>query len=435
VALMDGNRTLAMGEVVALAGAALKVRAPTFQGVPTTVLVRDARRTANGVLETEAPFAGERLQYLPPPEMAPFDRAAATGGPRLVGRVGQVTVALVNGVFGDPLLHLRLRHQRRSLLFDLGEGGRLPARIAHQVTDVFISHAHMDHIAGFLWLLRSRIGELPVCRLYGPPGLAGHIEGLVNGILWDRVEDRGPRFEVVEFHDGHLLRCGLQAGRGRCQGWTQSPAPDGALLQEPAFRVRAVTLDHGTPVLAFAFEPSRQLNVRKDRLVTRGLAPGPWLGELKRHLQADDRASLVRMPDGGEAPAGALGDELIFLTPGKRLVYATDLADTDDNRRRLTALAAGAHTLFCEASFRVVDADQACRTGHLTTRACAEIATRAGVGRLVPFHFSRRYLDESDGLYEEIAALCPRTAVPRVAAPVNGPAGEALGKVSAGDGG
>lgn len=415
VAVLAGHRTVAMGEVIALEGTVLRLRAPPFAASPSAIMVRDARRTAGGLLETAAPFAGERLQYLPAPEMAPFERAAAIGGPRLVGRVGEVTVALVNGVFGDPLLHLRLRHQRRSLLFDLGEGGRLPARIAHQVTDVFISHAHMDHIGGFLWLLRSRIGELPACRLYGPPGLAGHVEGLLNGILWDRVENRGPRFEVAEYHGDHVLSCRLRAGGSGCRDWTRRPAPDGLLLQDPAFRVRAVTLDHGTPVLAFAFEPHRQLNVRKDRLAARGLAPGPWLGELKAHLQAERTSALVTLPDGRAESAGRLGEDLILVSPGKRLVYATDLADSDANRRRLTALAAGAHTFFCEASFRVEDVDQARRTGHLTTRACAEIANQAAVGRLVPFHFSRRYLDDPAGAYEEIVAWCPRTAVPSAA--------------------
>ncbi|HKJ07477.1 MAG TPA: MBL fold metallo-hydrolase, partial [Gammaproteobacteria bacterium] len=412
VAVLAGRRTVAMGEVIAIEGAVLRLRAPGFAASPSAIVVRDARRTAGGVLETDAPFAGERMQYRPAPEMAPFDRAAATGGPRLVGRVGQVTVALVNGVFGDPLLHLRLRHQRRSLLFDLGEGGRLPARIAHQVTDVFISHAHMDHIGGFLWLLRSRIGELPACRLYGPPGLAGHVEGLLNGILWDRVEHRGPRFEVTEYHGDHVLSCRLQAGGTGCREWTRRPAPDGVLLQDPAFRVRAVTLDHGTPVLAFAFEPHRQLNVRKDRLAARGLAPGPWLGELKAHLQAARMSALVTLPDGRAESAARLGEDLILVSAGKRLIYATDLADTAANRRRLAALAAGAHTLFCEASFRIEDADQARRTGHLTTRACAEIAGEAGVGRLVPFHFSRRYLDDPTAPYEEIVDRFPRTAVP-----------------------
>ena len=148
---------------------------------------------------------------LPPDVLADGLSDRATGV-RPVVQVGTAVACLVNGVFGDPLLHLRLRHQRRSLLFDLGEGARLPARIAHQVTDCFITHAHADHIGGFLWLLRSRIGEDGACRLYGPPGLTGHVQGLIAGILWDRIGDRGPVFEVAELHGERLHRYRLQAG-------------------------------------------------------------------------------------------------------------------------------------------------------------------------------------------------------------------------------
>lgn len=42
---------------------------------------------------------------------------------------------------------------------------------------------------------------------------------------------------------------------------------EGLLLEEPSFRVRAVTLDHGTPVLAFAFETALRIRVRKERLI------------------------------------------------------------------------------------------------------------------------------------------------------------------------
>jgi len=326
--------------------------------------------------------------------------------------VGAVDVTLVNGVLGDPLLHLRLRHRRRSLLFDLGEGLRLSARTAHQVTDVFITHAHMDHIGGFLWLLRSRIAELPACRLYGPPGLAAQVDALVRGILWDRVGERAPRFRVDELHGETVHRFRVQAGRPGAEPVGREPAPDGLLRAEPAFRVRAVTLDHGTPVLAFAFEPARQLNVRKDRLAARGLAPGPWLGALKARLAAGEGGTVLTLPDGSRETVDALAAELLLVTPGRRLVYATDLADTPANRTRLTGLARGAHTLFCEAAFTQAEAAQARRTGHLTARACGEIADAAGVGRLVPFHFSRRYAEDLSGVYEEVSAACPRAVVP-----------------------
>jgi ribonuclease BN (tRNA processing enzyme)/polynucleotide 5'-kinase involved in rRNA processing len=412
VALLHGEQTLVMGEVLALDDNHMRVQLPHEPASATTLLVRDAVRRDGGHLETARRFASERLEYLPPSEIVPPVPGGAAGGPRVAGRIGLVSVHLANGVFGDPLLHVRLRHERRSLLFDLGEGSRLPARVAHQVTDVFISHAHIDHIAGFLWLLRSRIGEFPACRVYGPPGMAGNIEGLVRGILWDRVADRGPCFEVAELHGERLLRFRVQAGRPGCELLEEQAAADGVLRVEPGFRVRAATLEHVSPVLAYAFEQAPQINIRKDRLTARQLSPGPWLGELKRQLRLETYDASIQLPNGEVETAGALAAELVLVSPGKTLVYATDFSDSPENRRRLVALAHNAHTLFCEATFLEADAEQAARTAHLTTLACGEIAEQAGVARLVPFHFSRRYEQDPESLYEEIAAACSRTVVP-----------------------
>lgn len=168
LALLERGQLQGLGEVAQLREDRLIIRSPLKKLTADTLLIRDACRSLKGVIETAPSFAAERLQFLPPSDIAPTIEQG--GGPRVIGRVGSVDVALVNGVFGDPLLHLRVRHYRRSILFDIGESGRLPARIAHQVSDVFISHAHMDHIGGLQWLLRSRLGEYPCCRLYGLRG-------------------------------------------------------------------------------------------------------------------------------------------------------------------------------------------------------------------------------------------------------------------------
>ena len=104
--------------------------------------------------------------------------------------------------------------------------------------------------------------------------------------------------------------------------------------------------------------------------------------------------------------ATELAEELLTATPGKRLAYATDLADSAENRKILIALAHNAHTLFLEAVFGKADVAQARLHGHLTARACGEIAAAAGVSRLVPFHLSRRYVDYPQRLFEEIEAVC-----------------------------
>ncbi len=413
IALLDGHGAGRLGEVLQCDGARIRVRIGVGPPRGDVLLVRDAVRGSDGLLNTARPFAPPTLQYIPPPDVMPYAGRAAAGGPRLVARVGAATVTLVNGVLGDPLLHLRLRHRKRSLLFDLGEAGRLPGRIAHQVTDVFISHAHLDHIGGFLWLLRSRMGEFPACRLYGPPGLGGHVQGLINGIRWDRIGDRGPRFDVVEFDGERLRRCRVQAGRGVVETGATERAGPGVLLQEPEFRVRAVVLDHGTPVLAFAYEPAQEFNVRKERLAALGEKPGPWLSELKRNLAAGEREAMITLPGGRREQVGALADDLIKITAAAKLAYATDLADTAANRVALVTLANGAHTFFCEAAFASTDAEQAHRTGHLTTRACGEIARQAGVARLVPFHFSRRYEGDLARIYAEVQAVCPQVIIPK----------------------
>ncbi|MCW8963658.1 MAG: MBL fold metallo-hydrolase, partial [Gammaproteobacteria bacterium] len=364
-----------------------------------------------GFMETAEPWTAERLDYLPPADVLPSIQI--NNGPRLVGRVGAVDVALINGVFGDPLLHARFLHQQRGLLFDLGSGERLSARTAHQVTDVFISHAHLDHLSGFVSLMRSRIGEFPPCRLYGPPGLAQHVAGFLQGALWDRVGQNAPRFEVLEFDGNTLRQFHLQATQSRSQFGEERAVQAGVIHEEAGFCVRAVLLDHkGTSVVAYALEPDRQIQVRKDRLMARQLEPGPWLGELKQYVSADNFVARIHLPDGSNESVETLAAELLIISPGKRLVYATDLADTADNRQRLVELAQHAHTLFCEAPFIEAEAEHALRNGHLTTRACAEIANAAGVGRLVPFHFSRRYQTDPQQLYDELKEVCPRVVVP-----------------------
>jgi ribonuclease BN (tRNA processing enzyme) len=78
------------------------------------------------------------------------------------------------------------------------------------------------------------------------------------------------------------------------------------------------------------------------------------------------------------------------------------MADTPDNRKKVIELARSSHTFFCETAFTMEDREKAEATQHLTTLAAMHIAREAGVKRLVPFHFSKRYERNSQSVYDEI---------------------------------
>lgn len=333
--------------------------------------------------------------------------------PQVVVPVGDVTASLVNGAGGDALLQVRIQHQSRSLLFDIGDSGRMPLRAAHQVSDLFISHTHADHISGFIWLVRCRIGHYPPCRVFGPAGLTRQLLGMMNGILWDRVEDRSPVFEVHEWHGTHLERWRIQAGHEHPAPLDPLPIHDGIIHREPGFLIRATELDHRTPVLAYAFEPRRKLKVRRDKLDELGVAPGPWLQQLKQAYMASQWQERIPLGDRREPTVDELAERLLLAEPGDALVYATDFRESPENIDRVIQLARGVHTLFCEATFMVNEQEQAGRTQHLTTRTCARIANEAEVQQLVTFHFSHRYDNRRWQLYEELQRFTDKLLVPR----------------------
>jgi len=416
IALLNNGQLKTMGEVDFLEDEQIHLKVAAQPGTVNQLLIRDALYI-NGQLRSATPYRKPQ-QHPPEPATAGFlaeDTTFNKGtscGPIPVARMDSATACLVNGVFGDPLLKLQLHHRRRCLLFDLGDPGRMTARVAHQVTDVFFSHTHADHVGGFLWFLRSRIGDLPPCRCYGPPGLSQQIAGMVNGILWDRVGERAPRFDVREWHEDHLQCYRIIAGEAGVHRQEDLALVDGLVWQEPAFSVRATALDHRTPVLAYAYEPTLQIKVRRDRLQSLGLKSGRWLQELKQQVLQGHSEQSIELPDGSHRTVAQLQEDLLLLCPGQKMVYATDFADTTENRQRLIALAQGAHSLFCEASFMLKHRDKACRTQHLTTTACAEIANAAGVNQLLPFHFSTRYIKHAPAVYREISRVCDRTVVP-----------------------
>lgn len=311
---------------------------------------------------------------------------------------------LVNGVWGDPGVCIDLKFQRRALLFDIGDVQALSTRVLLRVSDVFVSHTHMDHFAGFDHLLRVCLGRDTGVRMYGPEHFIAQVEHKLAAYTWNLVQNYSVDFiiEVHELHaDGSIARARFRSrDKFVREKLPDGVARDGVLLQDEQFLVRTVALEHhDIRSLAFCFEESTHINVWKNRLESRGLPTGPWLTELKKLARAgapDDTPIDVRWRtrEGSREqifPLGELKRDVLEFVPGQKVCYVTDIGWTPHNRDCVIAFIADADLLFIEAVFLEADQELAAGKSHLTTTQAGTIARLASVKEAHPFHFSSRY--------------------------------------------
>jgi ribonuclease Z len=313
---------------------------------------------------------------------------------------------LVNGAFEDPALFIRFHYERRAMLFDLGRLDRLSAREILKLSDVFVSHTHIDHFIGFDHLLRCSLNREQELRLFGPKGFIANVCGKLGGYTWNLIRDYPLTLVVYEVDGLTLRKVELKAAHGfRPEGETISPF-SGRLLEEPALSVRSTALDHKIPCLAFCLEESNRFNVKPDVLQALGFNSGPWLDQLKTMLReklpAETRLQIP-LSSGGkkELTLRECRDRLIVESRGQKIVYVVDNQYNPTNAERIISLARNADLFFCEAFFSQTEETIAKERYHLTATEAGLMARRAGVARLIPFHFSLRYQSEPDRLKEE----------------------------------
>lgn len=314
---------------------------------------------------------------------------------------------LVNNPFADPALFVAFRYQKRALLFDLGTIDSLSLRDLHKVTDVFVSHTHVDHFIGFDHLLRSSLGKEEEIRLFGPRGITDNVRGKLAGYTWNLIENYPLRITVHEIDGkGQKITCFRATNLFRPE--EGDPVPfHGILLEAPSFTVRAAILDHRIPCLAFSLEEKKRLNIRQDVMDAMGLERGPWLDELKRLLhEGAPETTPLEMParNGGKKRSLSLKEwreALIVENEGQKVVYVVDNLFAPANVDQVLSLAEGADLFYCEAAFSQADEAKAAERYHLTAAQAGNLARMARVKRFVPFHFSRRYEAEPNRLFEE----------------------------------
>jgi len=318
-----------------------------------------------------------------------------------------VQTRLINEPFADPGLFIDFRFRRRALLFDLGDLTPLSPRELLRVSHVFVSHTHMDHFAGFDALLRICLHRAEPLHLTGPADFTDRVTAKLAAYTWNLLDEGSLDFVILvdEFDGGGIRRSSRFRARAAFAREELEPrrlAP-GLVLEEDELVIEAAVLDHGIPSLAFALQERRRVNVWRDALERMGLPVGPWLNEAKRAVRrGDPDDSVVAVDPAKTVTLGELRKEALQVAPGQRLAYVVDVAAHEANVEQAVRLARGADHLFIEAPFADEDAALAQERRHLTAGVAGRIARRAGVRRVIPFHFSPRYADRPDSLREQV---------------------------------
>ena len=281
---------------------------------------------------------------------------------------------------------LKLPQRSELWLFDCGEGTqhqflRSELRVS-QLSRIFITHMHGDHIYGLPGLMASlgMAGQCDGLSLYGPDQLQDYVDGVVRSssarigfpLRFTTVSEAARRGAPIHEDEDLVVRCALLKHRVPAHGYRVETRP----------------------------RPGR-FDIERARAL--GIPPGPIYAQLKagRTVTLDD-GRIIR----GETLVGP-------EQPGISVVYCTDTVFCES----AVELARGADLLIHESTFAHADSDLAYARGHSTSTMAAQTALAAGVKRLVLTHFSARYAPGNpvtpDDLLAEARAIFPATDLAR----------------------
>jgi ribonuclease Z len=306
----------------------------------------------------------------------------------------------VNNPFEDPALFVRIVREKRALLFDIGNISRLSPGDLQKITDVFVTHTHIDHFIGFDILIRALLRRETPLRVYGPANIADCVEGKLKGYTWNLIREYPLKIEVCCV-SGDTISSSRFYAEDRFQRMESGVSEfSGILLRDPLFIVKALQLDHQVPCLAFSIEEEYHININKVSLRDMGLPVGPWLSELKKAIRDQRPEDTEFVIAHGRYTLEELR-AVAKITKGQKISYVTDVSITEGNIEKIIEFVRNSDTLYCEAYFMDKDIDRALNRFHLTAGITGRIARQARVKNLVAMHFSPKYRNEPENPGDE----------------------------------
>jgi ribonuclease Z len=300
------------------------------------------------------------------------------------------------------------------LLFDCGENilANIKLRDIKSVDYLFLSHLHIDHIAGFDYFFRrnyDREGK-PV-YIFGPEDTVKIIHHRLRGYKWNLVDGVAGLWYVTGADENKLSTSLFKTSEGfAVRHRVKEKQIDGILIDNPDFTVKISIFNHIIPSAGYFVREKPSINIGKEALAATKLKPGPWLVKV-RDLSLD--ASSMILIDDNSFKLKSLREILLQKTEGDSIGYLTDFIYGKEAVARVRDVFKGCGIIVCESQYLEADKLLAKRNHHLTSEQAAKLAKAAGAGKLILFHISDRYrIKEYQSLINEARRIFAETDLP-----------------------
>lgn len=260
-------------------------------------------------------------------------------------------------------------HEAENILFDCGEGTQRQIKIAGlkatNLTRIFLSHFHADHVLGLGGILRNLDANQynKTLYIYGPEGLSKFFHNIIHSAYYGKGID----VKLIEFKDNDIINC-------------------------DKFTIEAVKLGHSVPSYGFIIQEKEKRKINLEYTLKFGLTKHPLLGELQKGNDIIWEGKKITAKKG------------TVLIKGKKLGIINDTGMCNGCLK----VGKNADLLICESTFSHEDKEKAEEYRHLTSKQAANIAKKSNCKKLILTHFSQRYKN-TDEIKKEAKSIFKNT--------------------------
>ncbi len=327
---------------------------------------------------------------------------------RVIGHPGRDNALFLKIISGHAVDHL---------LFDCGSCiDELSSSEITSIDHLFLSHLHLDHIAGFDTFMRHNYNRGKDVHVWGPQHVAGQIHCRFLGTTWNLVgEESLTCWQLNEILPQRLDKYILYSQESFLnRHFVASPSfdrtIDRTIFSNSKFQVSAFLMNHQIPSVAYVVEECSRQNIDMKVLKESGWNPGAWLQKVK-----DSTSSGTEKISLGEKTYSLeeLRKTLLTTTRGQKIAYLSDFLLDKNAEETLISAVKNADILVCESQYKQEDLELARKNYHMTAKQVAHLAQKANVKKLILFHVSQRYPHLEYGkILEEAQEIFPATSFP-----------------------